>query len=191
MRILLPDDARQCRKCQTDLTLLTDYVSHLRVGLTQAEACTRAIVVTDGIFSMRGDHAPLDRIMALARRHDGAFAENAIVVVDDSHGVGAFGATARYALGGRAVGAAREGEAGPGALIINRGSGGGKAERFDLAGEAHRRGIATTFLEPGDDLVALAERAIDAGAQMVAQKGMLVNRVVIPSPRPELLTEMI
>src|SRR5690606_19168160 len=30
----------------------------------------RAIVVTDGIFSMRGDHAPLDRIMELARAYD-------------------------------------------------------------------------------------------------------------------------
>ena len=60
-----------------------------------AKTCSRAIIVTDGIFSMRGDHAPLDQIMALARSHDGAFAENAIVVVDDSHGVGAFGATGR------------------------------------------------------------------------------------------------
>jgi glycine C-acetyltransferase len=60
-----------------------------------AKACTRAIVVTDGIFSMRGDHAPLDRIMKLAHAHDGAFEENAIVIVDDSHGVGAFGATGR------------------------------------------------------------------------------------------------
>src|SRR5207245_1790032 len=60
-----------------------------------ARTCTRAIVVTDGIFSMRGDHAPLDRIMELARAHDGAFEENAIVIVDDSHGVGAFGATGR------------------------------------------------------------------------------------------------
>jgi glycine C-acetyltransferase len=60
-----------------------------------AKTCTRAIVVTDGIFSMRGDHAPLARIMELARAHDGAFKENAIVIVDDSHGVGAFGATGR------------------------------------------------------------------------------------------------
>jgi len=58
-----------------------------------AKTCTRAIVVTDGIFSMRGDHAPLDRIMELARAQDNAFEENAIVIVDDSHGVGAFGAT--------------------------------------------------------------------------------------------------
>lgn len=39
--------------------------------------------------------------------------------------------------------------------------------------------------------VAAVQSAIDAGAQMVAQKGLLVNKVVIPHPRPELLTEMI
>ena len=55
----------------------------------------RAIVVTDGIFSMRGDHAPLDQVVALARRFDDQFPENVIVVVDDSHGVGAFGRTGR------------------------------------------------------------------------------------------------
>ena len=33
--------------------------------------------------------------MTLVRAYDAAFAENAIVVVDDSHGVGAFGMTAR------------------------------------------------------------------------------------------------
>ena len=63
-----------------------------------AEAAGRArkaIVVTDGIFSMRGDHAPLDEIMDIARRHDHGFPENVVVVVDDSHGVGAFGATGR------------------------------------------------------------------------------------------------
>jgi len=58
-------------------------------------ACGRAIVVTDGIFSMRGDHAPLDRIVEIAHAHDDKFAENVIVVADDSHGVGAFGETGR------------------------------------------------------------------------------------------------
>ena len=70
-------------------------MDELERRLAAAKACTRAIIVTDGIFSMRGDHAPLDRIMALARQFDAAFAENVIVVVDDSHGVGAFGATGR------------------------------------------------------------------------------------------------
>ena len=55
----------------------------------------RAIVVTDGIFSMRGDHAPVDEIMEIAHRHDPDYPENVVVVVDDSHGVGAFGATGR------------------------------------------------------------------------------------------------
>ena len=55
----------------------------------------RAVVVTDGIFSMRGDHAPLDRVMEIARRFDDAYPENVVVVADDSHGVGAFGATGR------------------------------------------------------------------------------------------------
>ena len=62
-----------------------------------AKNCARAIMVTDGVFSMRGDHAPLDRIMGLARRYDSAFSEGAIVVVDDSHGVGAFGPSGRGA----------------------------------------------------------------------------------------------
>src|SRR5215470_7582549 len=39
--------------------------------------------------------------------------------------------------------------------------------------------------------VAAVQSAVDAGAQVVGQKGMLVNKIVIPSPRPELLNEMI
>lgn len=55
----------------------------------------RAVLVTDGIFSMRGSHAPLAAILELARRYDHRYPENVVVVVDDSHGVGAFGATGR------------------------------------------------------------------------------------------------
>ncbi|HWB87018.1 MAG TPA: BMC domain-containing protein [Bryobacteraceae bacterium] len=39
--------------------------------------------------------------------------------------------------------------------------------------------------------VAAVQSAIEAGAQIVGQKGMLVNKVVIAHPRPELLTEMV
>ena len=68
----------------------------LEAALEEASrGCRRAIVVTDGVFSMRGDHAPLDRIMALARAFDARFDENVIVVVDDSHGIGALGRTGR------------------------------------------------------------------------------------------------
>jgi glycine C-acetyltransferase len=60
-----------------------------------ARSCSRAIVVIDGIFSMRGDRAPLQQIRALVDRFDSAFAENVLLIVDDSHGVGAFGPTGR------------------------------------------------------------------------------------------------
>ena len=56
----------------------------------------RVIVVTDGVFSMRGDHAPLDLIAGLCREFDQQFPENVVLMVDDSHGVGAFGKTDFY-----------------------------------------------------------------------------------------------
>lgn len=55
----------------------------------------RVIVVSDGIFSMRGDYAPLDKLVATCQRHEQNFAEGIITVIDDSHGVGAFGKTGR------------------------------------------------------------------------------------------------
>src|SRR5262249_3910549 len=52
-------------------------MAQLEEGLREAAAqsCRRAIVVTDGIFSMRGDHAPLGAIAALVTAHDAAFPE--------------------------------------------------------------------------------------------------------------------
>jgi glycine C-acetyltransferase len=55
----------------------------------------RAVVVTDGVFSMRGDYADVSTLMDLARSHDEAFEQGVTLAVDDSHGVGAFGATGR------------------------------------------------------------------------------------------------
>ncbi len=72
-----------------------DFAELDRILSECSETCRRALVITDGIFSMRGDHAPLDEIMALAAKHDSAYAENVIVAADDSHGVGAFGENGR------------------------------------------------------------------------------------------------
>jgi len=55
----------------------------------------RALVVTDGVFSMRGDHAPLKELVEIANRYDDRFEEGVITLIDDSHGVGAFGQTGR------------------------------------------------------------------------------------------------
>ena len=55
----------------------------------------RAIVVTDGIFSMRGDYANLDKIAEICRRYEAGYEQGIITIVDDSHGIGAFGKTGR------------------------------------------------------------------------------------------------
>jgi glycine C-acetyltransferase len=55
----------------------------------------RVCVVTDGIFSMRGDHAGIYKINECCRRHEQDFEEGIITIVDDSHGIGAFGQSGR------------------------------------------------------------------------------------------------
>lgn len=55
----------------------------------------RVCLVTDGIFSMRGDYADLGKINACCKRHEDAYEQGIITIVDDSHGVGAFGQTGR------------------------------------------------------------------------------------------------
>lgn len=56
-------------------------------------------------------------------------------------------------------------------LLINPRSGGGKAERFGLVAECRRRGIEPLVLEPGDDLVVLAEAAVARGADVIGMAG--------------------
>ena len=57
--------------------------------------CKRLLIVSDGVFSMRGDFAPLDIICDLSSKYDREFPQNIIVMVDDSHGVGACGHNGR------------------------------------------------------------------------------------------------
>ncbi|MGO9975622.1 MAG: diacylglycerol/lipid kinase family protein [Solirubrobacteraceae bacterium] len=56
-------------------------------------------------------------------------------------------------------------------LLYNPKSGGGKAERFDVAGEARARGIEPIELQRGDDLSAIVREAIARGADAVGMAG--------------------
>ena len=56
-------------------------------------------------------------------------------------------------------------------LFMNPRSGGGKARKFDLAGEAAKRGIEAVELQPGDDLETLVRDAIARGANGLAMAG--------------------
>ena len=90
-------NAMRLARPQDKLLYKHSDMAGLRDALERAAelAAARVVLVTDGIFSMRGDHAPLAEVMELARTYDERFPENVVVIVDDSHGVGAFGATGR------------------------------------------------------------------------------------------------
>lgn len=64
-------------------------MAELEARLQEADACRLRLIVTDGVFSMDGDPAKLDRIVELAERYDAA------VVVDDSHATGVLGPQGR------------------------------------------------------------------------------------------------
>lgn len=64
-------------------------MAELEDCLKKAQAQRFRIIVTDGVFSMDGNAAPLDEICRLARQYD------ALVMVDECHSAGVLGATGR------------------------------------------------------------------------------------------------
>ncbi len=59
------------------------------------EGITRVMIIFDGIFSMRGDFAPVDQIVKTAAGYNDKFPDGVITIVDDSHGIGAYGDSGR------------------------------------------------------------------------------------------------
>ena len=71
-------------------------MADLRAKLAEAVGKgKRCLVITDGIFSMRGDNCPLNELVPICKEYDDKFEQGVITIADDSHGVGAFGATGR------------------------------------------------------------------------------------------------
>ena len=64
-------------------------MAELEECLKQAQAQRFRIIVTDGVFSMDGNVAPMDEICRLAEKYD------ALVMVDECHSAGVVGATGR------------------------------------------------------------------------------------------------
>jgi glycine C-acetyltransferase len=81
------DGMRLCKAMQD--TYKHSDMSHLEEKLREHQDRRFRLVITDGVFSMDGDLAKLDAIVALAERY------NAMVCVDDSHATGFIGRTGR------------------------------------------------------------------------------------------------
>ncbi len=64
-------------------------VADLRQKISQTTEYNRRLIVTDGVFSMDGDIAPLPEIYAVAQEH------NILLMVDDAHGEGVLGRSGR------------------------------------------------------------------------------------------------
>ena len=81
-----------CRLSRADV-FVYDHgdMEHLEWGIREAEG-RGTLIVTESVFSMDGDIAPLDEIVELAQRHE------LRTLIDDAHGTGALGPGGRGAL---------------------------------------------------------------------------------------------
>ncbi|MEZ5557790.1 MAG: glycine C-acetyltransferase [Pseudomonadales bacterium] len=94
------DASRLARDARREVFAHRDMAA-LATSLDRVRDAPVKLVVTDGVFSMEGDVAPLPELLALCRAHE------ATLIVDDSHGTGVLGATGRgshehHGLGARA-----------------------------------------------------------------------------------------
>ena len=75
-------------------------MADLRRCLEEIPASMKRIcVIFDGIFSMRGDYAPIEEIQAITAEYHDRFEEGVITIVDDSHGIAAYGKAGRGTAG--------------------------------------------------------------------------------------------
>ena len=81
------DGVRLCKAVR--YRYATANMEDLEEQLKLAQAQRFRIIVTDGVFSMDGNVAPMDEICALAEKYD------AMVMVDECHSAGVVGATGR------------------------------------------------------------------------------------------------
>jgi 8-amino-7-oxononanoate synthase len=130
-------------------------LEHLELLLKQAPSGARKLIVTETIFSMDGDEAPLVGIVELAEKY------SAMVMVDEAHATGIFGANgagvvAQLGLGERVLvqmGTLGKALGGFGAYVA------GSSALRDLLINRCRTFIYTTALPPA--VMAMALAAID------------------------------
>jgi 8-amino-7-oxononanoate synthase len=150
------------------------------LGSTDAQPKMPALVVTDAVFSMDGDVAPLDQLVALCARH------GALLVIDEAHAV----LGPRLELS-RAYGTANSTVVRVGTLSKTLGALGGfvaaSRDVVDLLINRARSYIFSTALPPADAAAALAAVRIlrsEEGEALVDRLASLVQRMSVAGLAP-------
>ena len=146
-------------------------IDELKYLLKQVDRNTRKLIVTDGVFSMDGDIAPLDKLYELSRDY------NALLMVDDAHATGTIGnghGTAAY------FGLEKEVDIQLGTLSKSLGSVGGyvaaNSTIIDYLVNTSRSFIFSTALSPADIGAALAAlQVLETDASVLARLQENVN----------------
>jgi len=129
-------------------------------ALLQSHPCKHRLIVSDGVFSMNGDCAPVREMLALAERYD------ALLIIDDAHGTGVIGPEGRgllaeHGISGHPrlleVGTMGKALGGYGAFIL------GASEMIDGLKQRLRTMIYSTALPPC--LAAAATEAVHLARQ--------------------------
>ena len=169
-------------------------LDHLEERLAATRGARRRFVLTEGVFSMDGDRAPLAALDELCARHD------AWLIVDEAHSLGVVGpegagaaaeelapegsrVVARILTGGKALGAA-------GGLIA------GSAELRERLVNGARSRIYTPGVSPGVAGALLAAvplaRAASEGRERIRANGAsLARRLDLPAPPAAILPVVI
>lgn len=150
--------------------------AHLEALLRRRVRNRRTLIITEGLFSMDGDLAPLDDLVMLAERYD------ALLYVDDAHGTGIMGATGRgtieqFGLEGRIpfhMGTLGKALGSYGAYIV------GSNDFVQYLLNVARSLIFTTALPPAvvasaSAAIAVVEREPDRRARLWANRHYLFN----------------
>ncbi len=146
-------------------------VDELKYLLKQVDRNARKLIVTDGVFSMDGDVAPLDKLYELSRDY------NALLMVDDAHATGTIGnghGTAAY------FNLEKEIDIQLGTLSKSLGSVGGyvaaNSTIIDYLVNTSRSFIFSTALSPADIGAALAAlKVLDTDTSVLGRLQANVN----------------
>ncbi len=146
-------------------------VETLAAGMEQHRSAQRRLIVTDGVFSMDGDLAPLRELCHLAEQQD------AMILVDEAHGTGVLGEAGRGACELTGVESTRVIRVGTLSKAIGALGGfvTGTQELVDYLWNSARTQVFSTSLPPA--ICAAACAAFDVIQQEPERRELLFSRI--------------